>query len=385
MRRGQLQVSASAICSLTIYLAAMPFTAAQESPPYKLGLVTSLSGLGSTYADDNILGVKAAIDEINTKNLAGRRFELTVADDASDPKTAIEVCTRLVLNDNIDAIIVNSPTPARIACNLSAQRNMVPFLIGSASAGDVCAPNLFGLGQVPNQMSSPLVTAVIKQGLRSFYLIGSDYSTPKAGLADARQHIEAQGGRIAGTSLAAVGTADFSSEIAKIAASKADVVFQNLVGADSVTFHKQFSQDPRVAGVKRADLLLGETIAKRLGKSVQGVFSVSSYFAEINSSANEAFKAADSQAGSQSRRTWRGVPARLERRDAAGGGGQKSRTGSQGGCGRTRKRQDRCAEWTHRDLRPLYDPNQLCRTGAWRRHHPAYWPERRPDSAGDKV
>jgi branched-chain amino acid transport system substrate-binding protein len=265
---------------------------AEELPPFKLGLVTSMSGLGSTYADDNILGVKAAVAEINEKNLAGRKVELTVADDASDPKTAIEVCTRLVLNDKVDAIIANQTTPSRVACNQAAMRNNVPLLTASASAGDLCFPNLFGLGQIPNQMTAPLVDVVMKQGVKNFYLLGNDYSTPKEGLADARKHIESKGGTVIGQALAAVGTADFSPEISKIVAAKPDVLLQNLVGADSVTFHKQFSQDPRSTGIKRADLLLGETVSKRLGKVVEGVYSGSAYFAEIDTPTNKAFKVA---------------------------------------------------------------------------------------------
>ncbi|MGH6980159.1 MAG: ABC transporter substrate-binding protein, partial [Stellaceae bacterium] len=194
--------------------------------------------------------------------------------------------------DKVDAIVGFEPTPARLACNQAAAKAGLPYITASGSAGDVCFPNMITDGVISNQMIGPIVSYLAKQGAKRFYLIGSDYSTPRGTMKLARAFIQQAGNQVVGESYTPMQTADFGPVFAKIAAAKPDAILVNVVGTDDLTFHKQLAGDPRVASIPRGDLLLFESVARALGPSGKGIVAVGGYFATIDNPTNAAFKAA---------------------------------------------------------------------------------------------
>jgi ABC-type branched-subunit amino acid transport system substrate-binding protein len=261
-----------------------------EEPSYKIGVVAALSGAGAVNGDASLQGLNVALEEINGQNLAGRKIEVVTADDATDPKTSAEVCSRLVLQDKVNIIIGSQTTPARIACNQLAEKNGVPYISASSAPGDLCAPNIVTLGPVANQMTDPLIDYVIKKGLKKFYFIGSDYAAARAGEKLASAHIKAAGGELVGISYVPLGASDLATEFGKIAAAKPDVVIDIIVGAEILTFHKQFANDPRLASIKRADNFVKPGDIKQLGAAADGVMVGAGYFPEVNTPKSNAFK-----------------------------------------------------------------------------------------------
>lgn len=261
---------------------------AQDS--YKIGWIASFSGIGSAWSESGTRGIELAVDAVNAGNLAGKPIKIITTDDAGDPKTAADVCLRLVLQDKVDAIVGFEPTPARLACDQAALKAGIPYVAATGTAGDVCFPNMITDGVISNQMVGPLLAHFAKTGAKRFYLIGSDYSTPRGTMKLAQAIIAKQGGTVVGQSFTPMGTADFSAEFAKIAAAKPDAILVNIVGTDDLTFHKQFGNDPRVANIPRGDLLLFESVAHILGAAGKGIVAVGNYFATIDSPANRAFR-----------------------------------------------------------------------------------------------
>jgi branched-chain amino acid transport system substrate-binding protein len=267
----------------------VPAAARADEAPYKVGWVMSLSGPSSGTAGTANLAIQVAVERANSEGLAGRKIVLVPADDASDPKTSAQVCARLVIEEKVQAIIGAQPTPSRLACNQAAVKAGLPYIAASGSAGDICLPNMFYVGQVPNQFVLPLAGYLLKQNLKRIYLFGADYSAPRAALAMAKKEIEAHGGTVVGMSFSPQDTSDFSADLGKIASAKPDAVLQSLTGAGIVTFHRQFANDPRVKGIALADNFLLESMARALGKDVDGVYVASSYYATIDTQANRAF------------------------------------------------------------------------------------------------
>jgi urea transport system substrate-binding protein len=273
----------------------MVATGAHAQDSYKIGWIASFSGIGSAWSESGTRGIQLAVDAVNAGNLAGKPVKFITADDAGDPKTAADVCSRLVLQDKVDAIVGFEPTPARLACNQAALKAGIPYVAATGTAGDVCFANMITDGVISNQMVGPLVTHFTKNGAKRFYLIGSDYSTPRGTMKLAQAIIAEQGGTMVGQSFAPMGTADFSAEFAKMAAAKPDAILVNIVGTDDLTFHKQFGNDPRVSSLPRGDLLLFESVAHVLGAAGKGIVAVGNYFATIESPANQAFRVAFSK------------------------------------------------------------------------------------------
>lgn len=281
------------VCSgfmLSMCLGALPAVAA--AAVVKVGVAVSLSGPGTATSDGALKGIQLAIDEINARAAGGVSIDPIVVDDATDPKTANDVCSRLVLKDKVQAIIGIEPTPARLACNQHAMKAGIPYVAAATNPGDICLPNLFHTGQTTRQMTLPLIDLAFAQGMRRIYFIGTDYAAPKVALEFVKQRAALKGAQVVGSAFASLGTSDFSAEISKIAAAKPDLVFTSFPNADGFTFHRQFGSDPRLHGIKRADNFMTAGMAKALGRSAEGVYVAAGYMIDAPGAANEAFKEA---------------------------------------------------------------------------------------------
>src|SRR6185437_16167571 len=179
-KQGGSGVTRIAIAALAAGLLVAGNAAYANDAPYKIGWITSLSGPAAGTSGAANMAVQLAVDLANASNAAGRKIVLITGDDASDPKTAAQVCARFVLEDKVDAIVGAQPTPSRLACNQAAAKAGLPYIAASGSAGDICLPNMFYVGQVPNQFVLPLADYLVKQGWKRVYLIGADYSRPRA-------------------------------------------------------------------------------------------------------------------------------------------------------------------------------------------------------------
>ncbi len=261
----------------------------------KVGLVVSLTGNGSSNAEPVIQGANAALDEINSKHLAGNNIKIQYVqvDDATDPKTAQQVCTQLVTQDQVVAIVGSENTPSRAACETAVQSQNLPYFAGNGTGGNVCYSNMFFFGLAPNQQVSPLVDYLTKQqGLKKYYILASDYAPPKGSVAIARKQVPADGGTILAETYEPLNTTQFSSDVAKIAAAQPDVVLSGLVGNDQIPFHKQLGDDPRTKNLKQASFQMNEAIAKAVGPESVGIYVADDYITGDSSAANKAWIAA---------------------------------------------------------------------------------------------
>lgn len=261
----------------------------------KIGLVVPVSGGGSANADAVVQGANLALDDINSKHLAGDNLKLQFVqvDDATDPKTAQQVCTQLVTQDQVVAIVGSENTPSRAACEAAIQAQNLPYFAGNGTGGNVCYPNMFFFGIAPNQQVSPLVDYMTqKQSVKRWYILGSDYAPPKGSVAIANKQIPADGGSILATTYEPLNTTQFSSDVAKIAAAQPDVLLNALVGNDQIPFQKQIGDDPRTKSLKQASLQMNEVIAKAVGPEAVGVYVSDDYITGDRSTANRAWVSA---------------------------------------------------------------------------------------------
>ncbi len=254
-----------------------------------------VTGGGSANADAVIQGANLALDDINSRHLAGSNLKLQFVqvDDATDPKTAQQVCTQLVTQDQVVAIVGSENTPSRAACEAAIQGQNLPYFAGNGTGGNVCYSNMFFFGIAPNQQVLPLTDYMTqKQNVKKWYILGSDYAPPKGSVAIADKQIPAAGGSILATTYEPLNTTQFSSDVAKIAAAQPDAILNALVGNDQIPFQKQIGDDPRTRSIKEASLQMNEVIAKAVGPEAVGVFVSDDYITGDSSAANKAWVAA---------------------------------------------------------------------------------------------
>jgi urea transport system substrate-binding protein len=146
-------------------------------------------------------------------------------------------------------------------------------------------------GAQPNQQIVPALQWAEEKGYKSYFLIGSDYVFPRTANLILKKHIEKDKLTTAGEEYVPLGGTDFSAVIAKIQASKPDVIFNTLNGDSNVSFFKQMAAIG--AKIPVMSFSIGEQEAQAMGPSlVQGSYAAWNYFQSIDTPANKKFVAA---------------------------------------------------------------------------------------------
>jgi len=115
------------------------------APVYKVALVAPFTGSGSILGDYIRNAFAMAVDEINAKGgVRGRKIEYVIYDDAAAPATSINVVTKAILNDKVDAMFGPNMSSCVLAVNQIAKDNKIPMLVGATSPS-------FGFDRVGNE------------------------------------------------------------------------------------------------------------------------------------------------------------------------------------------------------------------------------------------
>src|ERR1700722_14236553 len=133
--RRHLLAAAAAAGSFAVALPAF----AQET--LKVGLVAAMSGQSAKSGEAIVRGLSLAIDEINAKGgVLGKKVELVVRDDESNPAKGVIAARELVQREKVAAFFGGLDTPVSIAIVPFANQSKVPF-IGVWAAGTAITQN----------------------------------------------------------------------------------------------------------------------------------------------------------------------------------------------------------------------------------------------------
>jgi len=213
---------------------------AQET--VKLGVLQPLSGGLEVLGRQGVQGVELAVEEANEAGgvLDGRTIELVIADDRTDPKTAVERTTELVQRDRVSAICGPVTSANRDAIQPTIERYQTPLLYATDYEGGVCSRYITCYSALPEHWVEPFIPFLQESYGDSYYLFGSDYIWPQKMNEAIRRVVGEVGGEVVGEEYTPFGVKDFTSTVRKITGSGAKVLVITVVGADAITFVKQF-------------------------------------------------------------------------------------------------------------------------------------------------
>src|SRR5499426_4416048 len=169
-----------------LMLRALPFAlaatllAAAPAPAQdtvKLGLVAAMSRQSAKSGEAIVRGLSLAIDEINGKGgVLGKKVELLVRDDESNPAKGVVAARELVQREKVAAFFGGLDTPVSIAIVPFANQSKVPFM-GVWAAGTPITRN----GAVENYVFRvSAVDALVDQALVAYAM--KKYGAKKPGM-----------------------------------------------------------------------------------------------------------------------------------------------------------------------------------------------------------
>jgi branched-chain amino acid transport system substrate-binding protein len=253
----------------------------------KIGMITTLSGGGSSLGIDIRDGFLLAVEE-EGGTLGGVAVDVRVEDDGRKPDKATEIADRMVKSIMTGIVWSN----LAVAVVPKVVRKGVVYVSPNAGpsllAGKGCHENYFNVAWQNDNLHEAVGRHMTEKGFENAYLLAPNYPAGKDALAGFKRYFK---GGIAGEVYTKLGQKDYAAEIASLRAAKPAAVFFFLPGGMGISFLKQYSQ----AGLRGQIPLFGpafsfdQGILGATGEAALGVINSSQWNKDIDNAANKKF------------------------------------------------------------------------------------------------
>ncbi|MGY3607525.1 MULTISPECIES: ABC transporter substrate-binding protein [unclassified Bradyrhizobium] len=283
-RRRFLKTTGLTLAAGTGVLSA-PFLARAQAAPIRIGLMAPQTGVVAAGGREIIDGFSLFWESAGNQ-AGGRKVEIIVEDDASNPDTALQKARRLVEQAKVDMLFGNLLANTGLAVANYVKGNGTPYFIPVIAADDLTQrariKNVIRAGGYSaSQFSRPLADWALKQGYRRVAMISQDYTFGHEQCGGFAQTFTEGGGTVVGQFWHPLNTSDFSPYLGQVAGVKADVVFAMQTGADATRLIQQYAS----FGLKDQIPLLGsqnatdQSVIRTMGAECEGIVT-SAHFAE---------------------------------------------------------------------------------------------------------
>ncbi|HVE05645.1 MAG TPA: branched-chain amino acid ABC transporter substrate-binding protein [Paraburkholderia sp.] len=226
-----------------------PASGFADDLPVKIGFAGPLTGPNAGYGKDLQNGVRLAIDEANAQKLKigdkVARFELVSEDDQADPRIGVQAAQKLV-DQNVSAIVGHFNSGTTIPASQVYESAGIP-MIDPAATNPVITnrgfANAFMVISTDAQNAGNAGTYAVKVTQAKRIAIIDDRTAFGQGEADEfEKAVKAAGGNIVAREYTDNKTMDFSTQLTKIKAENADLIFFGGLDTQAAAIAKKVKQ-----------------------------------------------------------------------------------------------------------------------------------------------
>jgi branched-chain amino acid transport system substrate-binding protein len=238
-----------------VVLASLPLPAAAQAP-IRIGASMSVTG---TYAKPGTYqkeGYDVCIDELNAKGgLLGRKVELVIYDDQSQPATAVKLYEKLITEDKVDAVMgPYSSAVSEAVANVTEKyrKVMVAPLAATTSIFKKGRKYIFMIITPAESYLEGLIDMAARRGLKTVAIINEDTLFPKASATGTAEIAKKKGLQVVLQEAYPKGNTDFSALLVKIKAANPDVIAAGTYFDDAVAITRQMKElnvNPKMFGL----------------------------------------------------------------------------------------------------------------------------------------
>jgi branched-chain amino acid transport system substrate-binding protein len=127
----------------------MGLQAALAEETVRVGVTASLSGVYAGPGEEQLEGIRMWVYDINARGaLLGRKVELVVYDDQSDPDTTRRLYERLITDDKVDLLIGPYSSDLTLVASEVAERHNFPMVAAGAASSRIWSRGYRNIFQV---------------------------------------------------------------------------------------------------------------------------------------------------------------------------------------------------------------------------------------------
>ncbi len=274
---------------------------AQAEETIKVGVVLPYSGVYASLGGDITDGMQLAFDLYGSE-IAGKKIVLITEDSEVKPNVGLTKTKKLVFQDKVDLLV--GPVASNVA---GAMRDFVhnteiPLIIPNAGnnllTGEQCSPWVIRTSFSNDQINRVMGPWLYEQGHRTLYLMAPDYAAGHQMMEAVKRGFTEAGGEVVGEEYPPLReTKDFAPYLAKVKATRPDVLYVFFAGGLAIQFVKQY-QDFGLKGeipLTGAGWLTSPLFLPAQGAAAAGFIGALNYVPTIDSDENAAFQAAFSE------------------------------------------------------------------------------------------
>ncbi len=283
------------VCAALGAVASVSLIANAAAAEVKVGLLLPKSGnyaaLGKEIEDGFVMALEDA-------GMSGD-FVLVSEDSEAKPPVGVAKARKLVLQDEVDAMVGIVSSAVLGAVRDFVDGAMVPLVVANAGNDDAtgasCSKYIFRVSFSNGQVNRPMGSWMAEQGIKTVYTMAPDYAAGHQMIDAFVESFTKAGGEIVGSEYTPFGkTQDFGPYLTKAKAASPDAIFVFYAGGEAISFVKQYDsfgikQDIPLYG---SGFLTSPLYVAAEGPAAVGVKTSLHYVPTLDTPENKAFVAA---------------------------------------------------------------------------------------------
>ena len=259
---------------------------AEAQPAVRIGASVSQTGEYALLGQNQLRGYQLCIKHSNEKaGVLGRRLELIVEDDRSEPAMGARIYDRLITQSKVDAVLGPYSSPITDAVADVTEKHRMAMLAPAASATSIFKKGrkfVFMVVSPAEVYLEGLIDMAARRGLKSVALLHEDTLFPKVTVQAAGDLAKKRGLSVVLVEAYPKGTTDFSAVLTRVRTANPDVLGAATYFEDAVAITRQLKAsdvNPKMFGVT-----VGGDLPKFyevLGRSAEFVYGAAQWEPEL--------------------------------------------------------------------------------------------------------
>jgi branched-chain amino acid transport system substrate-binding protein len=248
LKRSQWMLSV--VAALAIGAVGATVGLAQSPAPVKIGVIQPLSGAVAASGNYVRMGAEIARDWANAKGgVLGRKIELVIEDNKSDPKEAASAAEKLIVRDKVPVLMGAWGSSMTLAAMPKLEEYGVPMVVETSSAASITKrgnPWVFRISPPSEMEALGLEPYVPKLGIKKadFLAVNTDWG--RGSISAFGDMLKKKGVEVGAAEFMDQAAVDMNAQITKIKASGGDTLFLT-TAVEQITLVLKQAQEQRLS------------------------------------------------------------------------------------------------------------------------------------------
>jgi branched-chain amino acid transport system substrate-binding protein len=279
---------------LALAAAILLIVPAQAEDTVKIGFIAPSTGQFAQIGAMMIAGAKYFLAE-NGPSVAGRKIELLIRDDGSQPDTAKRIAQEMIVNDRISVLAGFTFTPVALAVAPLATEAKIPQVVMAAGTSIITEKSPY---ITRTFFTIPQATVPMAQwagrSVKKVVTVVSDYAPGHDAEKFFAKEFEKSGGEVVASLRVPVQSPDFAPYLQRARDANPDGIFVFIPGSMAGTFARQYAERGlSTSGIKLMGTgdMTDDDLLEPMGDPAIGIITAHQYSAAHPSAMNNAFVA----------------------------------------------------------------------------------------------